>query len=215
MFVWRSSTKHHYSMKLSTRLGRTRYKEQFLFLYRCQKTNKHTTLVLCAWIRIRIADISLPWFKWSYAKQKNTSVCRIKCNGKFSWPEDFSVFSGMTWLTWWGPISLMISWPKEEMFLPEILTSWGSDASTQVTVIIILMLLHVECFCTDVEELWICIWLLFFCSICVSTSVLKDLVMIPVHTKPEDSEKELDELYDVFLNVTQKWATDVRWRVRQ
>lgn len=39
--------------------------------------------------------------------------------------------------------------------------------------------------------------------------------MIPVHTKPEDSEKELDELYDVFLNVTQKWATDVRWRLCQ
>lgn len=51
-------------------------------------------------------------------------------------------------------------------------------------------------------------------SVCLSTSVLKDLVMIPVHTKPEDSEKELDELYDVFLNVTQKWATDVR-RIRR
>lgn len=55
----------------------------------------------------------------------------------------------------------------------------------------------------------------FFLAICVSTSVLKDLVMIPVHTKPEDSEKELDELYDVFVNVTQKWATDVRWRLCQ
>lgn len=43
-----------------------------------------------------------------------------------------------------------------------------------------------------------------------STPVLKDLVMIPVHTKPDDSENELDELYDVFLNVTKKWATDVR-----
>lgn len=48
-----------------------------------------------------------------------------------------------------------------------------------------------------------------------STPVLKDLVMIPVHTKPDDSEKELDELYDVFLNVTKKWATDVRWRLTQ
>lgn len=45
--------------------------------------------------------------------------------------------------------------------------------------------------------------------VCVST-VLKDLVMIPVHTKPEDSEKELDELYDVFLHVKRKWRTDVR-----
>ncbi|KAI4796490.1 hypothetical protein KUCAC02_026946, partial [Chaenocephalus aceratus] len=38
---------------------------------------------------------------------------------------------------------------------------------------------------------------------CLNT-VLKDLVMIPVHTKPDDSEKELDELYDVFLNVKKK-----------
>ncbi|XP_072237622.1 deoxyribonuclease 1 like 4, tandem duplicate 1 [Leuresthes tenuis] len=42
---------------------------------------------------------------------------------------------------------------------------------------------------------------------CLNT-VLKDLVMIPVHTKPEDSEKELDELYDVFLHVKKKWRTD-------
>ncbi|CAJ1051979.1 deoxyribonuclease-1-like [Xyrichtys novacula] len=42
---------------------------------------------------------------------------------------------------------------------------------------------------------------------CLNT-VLKDLVMIPVHTKPDDSEKELDELYDVFLHVKQKWRTD-------
>ncbi|XP_068450693.1 deoxyribonuclease 1 like 4, tandem duplicate 1 [Clinocottus analis] len=42
---------------------------------------------------------------------------------------------------------------------------------------------------------------------CLRT-VLKDLVMIPVHTKPEDSEKELDELYDVFQHVKDKWRTD-------
>ncbi|XP_075880914.1 deoxyribonuclease 1 like 4, tandem duplicate 1 [Nelusetta ayraudi] len=42
---------------------------------------------------------------------------------------------------------------------------------------------------------------------CLNT-VLKDLVMIPVHTKPDDSENELDELYDVFLNVKKKWRTD-------
>ncbi|XP_037621647.1 deoxyribonuclease 1 like 4, tandem duplicate 1 [Sebastes umbrosus] len=42
---------------------------------------------------------------------------------------------------------------------------------------------------------------------CLST-VLKDLVLIPVHTKPEDSEKELDELYDVFQHVKKKWMTD-------
>ncbi|CAB1315586.1 unnamed protein product [Coregonus sp. 'balchen'] len=42
---------------------------------------------------------------------------------------------------------------------------------------------------------------------CLNT-VLKDLVLIPVHTKPDDSVKELDELYDVFLEVTKKWKTD-------
>ncbi|KAM3837918.1 deoxyribonuclease-1-like [Diretmus argenteus] len=42
---------------------------------------------------------------------------------------------------------------------------------------------------------------------CLNT-VLKDLVMIPVHTKPEDSDKELDELYDVFQDVKRKWKTD-------
>ncbi|XP_019735072.1 deoxyribonuclease 1 like 4, tandem duplicate 1 isoform X2 [Hippocampus comes] len=39
-------------------------------------------------------------------------------------------------------------------------------------------------------------------------TVLKDLVMIPVHTKPEDSETELDELFDVFEHVKMKWRTD-------
>lgn len=39
-------------------------------------------------------------------------------------------------------------------------------------------------------------------------TVLKDLVLIPVHTKPKDSPKELDELYDVFLQVKKKWKTD-------
>ncbi|XP_063071161.1 deoxyribonuclease gamma-like [Engraulis encrasicolus] len=39
-------------------------------------------------------------------------------------------------------------------------------------------------------------------------TVLKDLVMIPVHTKPEDSEKELDEMYDVFQSIRRKWKTD-------
>ncbi|XP_058486479.1 deoxyribonuclease 1 like 4, tandem duplicate 1 isoform X1 [Solea solea] len=42
---------------------------------------------------------------------------------------------------------------------------------------------------------------------CLNT-VLQDLVLIPVHTKPDDSEKELDELYDVFLHIKKKWHTD-------
>lgn len=44
--------------------------------------------------------------------------------------------------------------------------------------------------------------------VCVYTAV-KDLVLIPVHTKPVDSEKELDELYDVCMAVMEKWKTDV------
>lgn len=40
-------------------------------------------------------------------------------------------------------------------------------------------------------------------------AVLKDIVMIPVRSTPWDSEKELDELYDVFLLVRDKWKTDV------
>lgn len=43
---------------------------------------------------------------------------------------------------------------------------------------------------------------------CVCT-VLKDLVLIPVHTKPEGSEKELDELYDVTFHIMDKWKTKV------
>ncbi|XP_073700497.1 deoxyribonuclease 1 like 4, tandem duplicate 2 [Garra rufa] len=39
-------------------------------------------------------------------------------------------------------------------------------------------------------------------------TVMKDLVLIPVHTKPKDSQKELDELYDVVVHVKDKWKTD-------
>ncbi len=39
--------------------------------------------------------------------------------------------------------------------------------------------------------------------------VVKDLVLIPVHTKPEDSQKELDELHDVVDAVRKKWRTNV------
>lgn len=43
----------------------------------------------------------------------------------------------------------------------------------------------------------------------VLVAVLKDIVLIPVHTAPWDSERELDELYEVFLVVKDKWKTDV------
>ncbi|XP_061760170.1 deoxyribonuclease-1-like isoform X2 [Nerophis ophidion] len=39
-------------------------------------------------------------------------------------------------------------------------------------------------------------------------TVLKDIVLIPVRTTQWDTEKELDELYDVFLAVKAKWKTD-------
>lgn len=42
---------------------------------------------------------------------------------------------------------------------------------------------------------------------CPST-VVKDLVLIPVHTKPEDSQKELDELHDVVDAIRKKWRTN-------
>lgn len=40
-------------------------------------------------------------------------------------------------------------------------------------------------------------------------SVMNDLVLMPVHTKPVGAEKELDELYNVFRDVQHKWGTDV------
>lgn len=42
---------------------------------------------------------------------------------------------------------------------------------------------------------------------CPTTDV-KDLILIPVHTKPEDSLKELDELHDVVQAVRDKWRSD-------
>ncbi|RXM97595.1 Deoxyribonuclease gamma [Acipenser ruthenus] len=39
-------------------------------------------------------------------------------------------------------------------------------------------------------------------------NLLKDLVLMPVHTTPRDSFKEIDELYDVFQVVKKKWKTD-------
>lgn len=39
-------------------------------------------------------------------------------------------------------------------------------------------------------------------------TVVKDLVLVPVHTKPEDSLKELDELHDVVQAVRNTWGSD-------
>ncbi|XP_033822306.1 deoxyribonuclease-1-like [Periophthalmus magnuspinnatus] len=40
------------------------------------------------------------------------------------------------------------------------------------------------------------------------TTVVKDLVLIPVHTKPEDSLKELDELHDVVQVIRDTWGSN-------
>ncbi|XP_040215150.1 deoxyribonuclease gamma isoform X2 [Rana temporaria] len=37
---------------------------------------------------------------------------------------------------------------------------------------------------------------------------VKDFVIIPQHTVPEDAVREIDELYDVYLEVRQKWNTE-------
>ncbi|XP_015255943.1 PREDICTED: uncharacterized protein LOC107101507 [Cyprinodon variegatus] len=104
-----ANQKHHYTLKISTRLGRTRYKEQFMFLYRDD-----------------LVDLV----------------------GSYQFDDE-----------------------KTE----------GLDV-----------------FARD-------LYILGFR--CLNT-VLKDLVIIPVHTKPEDSDKELDKLYDVFVHVRKKWRTD-------
>lgn len=39
--------------------------------------------------------------------------------------------------------------------------------------------------------------------------VIKDLVLIPVHTKPEDAERELHALHDVVKAVKKKWRINV------
>ncbi|XP_031426510.1 deoxyribonuclease-1-like [Clupea harengus] len=104
-----ANTEHHYTVKISTRLGRTRYKEQFLFLYRDD-----------------LVDL-----EGSYQYEDNQTG-------------DLDAFAREPYI------------------------------------------LRFKSFHT----------------------VLKDLVLIPVHTKPDDSLKELDELYEVFMAVKKKWHTD-------
>ncbi|XP_072305828.1 deoxyribonuclease-1-like [Eucyclogobius newberryi] len=105
----RVCTTHHYTIQLSARLGRSRYKEQFLFLYRDDV--------------ITLID--------SYQYEDNQA-------------NDVDAFAREPYILRFKP----------------------------------------------------------------HNTVLKDIVLIPVHTMPLDSEKELDELYDVFLVVKDKWKTD-------
>ncbi|XP_035798999.2 deoxyribonuclease-1-like isoform X2 [Amphiprion ocellaris] len=105
----RVNTTHHYALQLSTRLGRNRYKEQFLFVYRDDVVD----LIDC------------------YQYEDNQE-------------NDMDVFAREPYILYFKP----------------------------------------------------------------RNTVLKDLVLIPVHTTPCDSEKELDELYEVFLAAKHKWKTD-------
>ncbi|XP_030280022.1 deoxyribonuclease-1-like isoform X2 [Sparus aurata] len=105
----RVNTTHHYALQLSSRLGRSRYKEQFLFLYRDDVVD----LIDC------------------YQYEDNQV-------------NDMDAFAREPYILHFKP----------------------------------------------------------------RNTELKDIVLIPVHTKPGDSEKELDELYEVFLVVKDKWKTD-------
>ncbi|XP_042348025.1 deoxyribonuclease-1-like [Plectropomus leopardus] len=105
----RANTTHHYTLQLSTRLGRNRYKEQFLFLYR----DDIVDLIDC------------------YQYEDNQV-------------NDVDAFAREPYILHFKP----------------------------------------------------------------HNTVLKDIVLIPVHTKPGDRERELDELYEVFLVIRDKWKTD-------
>lgn len=41
------------------------------------------------------------------------------------------------------------------------------------------------------------------------SSDIKEFVLIPQHTSPANTTKELDELYDVLQHVRRMWKTDV------
>lgn len=42
------------------------------------------------------------------------------------------------------------------------------------------------------------------------SSVVKDFVIVPLHTTPETSVKEIDELADVYMDVKRRWGAEVR-----
>ncbi|XP_015239203.1 PREDICTED: deoxyribonuclease-1-like [Cyprinodon variegatus] len=105
----RVNTSHHYAMQISTRLGRSRYKEQFMFLYRDDVVD--------------LID--------SYQYEDNQV-------------NDVDVFEREPYILYFKP----------------------------------------------------------------HNTVLKDLVLIPVRATTQGSEKELDELYEVFQAARDKWKTD-------
>uniref|UniRef100_A0A9L0I739 Deoxyribonuclease-1-like 1 n=1 Tax=Equus asinus TaxID=9793 RepID=A0A9L0I739_EQUAS len=47
----------------------------------------------------------------------------------------------------------------------------------------------------------------FVAQFTLPSKVLPSLVLVPLHTTPKDVEKELNALYDVFLDVSQRWQS--------
>jgi hypothetical protein len=45
------------------------------------------------------------------------------------------------------------------------------------------------------------------------SSAVKDFVIVPLHTTPETSVKEIDELADVYRDVKRRWKVEVRTSV--
>ncbi|XP_010072894.1 PREDICTED: deoxyribonuclease gamma [Pterocles gutturalis] len=39
-------------------------------------------------------------------------------------------------------------------------------------------------------------------------TAVKEFVMVPLHTTPETAVREIDELYDVYLDIKQRWKTE-------
>lgn len=56
-----------------------------------------------------------------------------------------------------------------------------------------------------IVKVWIVIeWLCF--------AVIGEFVLIPMHTSPSNATKEIDELYDVFVDIRKRWKIEVRYR---
>lgn len=49
----------------------------------------------------------------------------------------------------------------------------------------------------------------FVVKFSVPSSAARELVLIPLHAAPHQAAAEIDALYDVYLDVIDKWNTDV------
>lgn len=48
----------------------------------------------------------------------------------------------------------------------------------------------------------------FVAQFTLPSKILPSVVLVPLHTTPKDVEKELNALYDVFLDVSQRWQNE-------